>query len=179
MSQYRRSLIPGATYFFTVTLADRQSNTLLENIDLLRSSYQRVTQAYPFTTLAIAIMPDHLHAVWQLPPNDSDYSKRWSVIKAGFSKHLPANELRSQSKINKREKGIWQRRFWEHQIRDERDLQQHIDYVHYNPVKHGLVDRVQDWPYSSFHQYVQRGELPIDWAGGVSTLQFASPKSHA
>ena len=110
-----------------------------------------------------------------MPVGDAAYSKRWSAIKAGFSKHQPIvlqfiNPQRSASKIQKREKGVWQRRFWEHQIRDERDLQQHVDYIHYNPVKHGLVKRVQDWPYSSFHRYVKRGDLPIDWGTEPSLI---------
>lgn len=167
MSEYRRSLVPGGTFFFTVTLADRHSHLLVDNIDRLRNVYQRVQEKYPFETVAVCILPEHLHAIWILPPGDADYSLRWNLIKAGFSRGLPLSGSRSPSKIKHREKGLWQRRFWEHQIRNEKDLQQHVDYVHFNPVKHGLVNRVQDWQYSSFHQWVKRGVLDADWAGEV------------
>ena len=108
--------------------------------------------------------------VWTLPTDDADFSLRWSLIKAGFSRGLAASIRRSESKVVKREKGIWQRRFWEHQIRDELDLQRHVDYIHFNPVKHGHVMRVADWPYSSFHRYVERGIYPADWAGGAGDM---------
>jgi len=168
MSRYRRSKVPGGLYFFTVTLADRQSRLLVEQIGQLRAAYRTVRQAMPFETLAICILPDHLHAVWRLPAGDSDYSTRWQRIKAFFSQDLPATDPRSASKRRKGEKEIWQRRFWEHLIRDDTDLRRHVDYVHFNPVKHGLVDRVAAWRYSSFHRCVRRGELAIDWAGGVA-----------
>jgi putative transposase len=165
MSRYRRANIEGGMYFFTVTLADRRSNLLVEQIDLLRRAYRTVMHSIPVETIAICILPEHLHAVWQLPPDDSDFSKRWQHIKAGFSQALPADPWRSESKLRRGEKGIWQRRFWEHLLCDKDDLQKHIDYIHYNPVKHSLVKKVADWPYSSFHQYVRRGILPADWAG--------------
>ena len=117
----------------------------------------------PFETVAICVLPEHLHAIWTLPPGDGDFSKRWQRIKGNFSRGLPTDAKRSESKRNRREKGIWQRRFWEHQIRDERDLQRHFDYVHFNPVKHGLVSRVVDWPYSSFHRHVENGRIARDW----------------
>jgi putative transposase len=165
MSRYRRSHTPGATFFFTVTLADRGSSALTERMAALRAAYSDVARARPFQTLAICVLPDHLHAVWELPHDDADFSGRWSQIKSSFSRGSPAVMGRSASKRAKREKGIWQRRFWEHQIRDEIDLQRHIDYIHYNPVKHGLAGRVADWPYSSFHRYVSRGWLTADWGG--------------
>ena len=166
MPRYRRSLVPGGTFFFTVTLADRRSNLLTDHIGRLRASYGRVQCERPFRTLAICVLPDHLHALWELPPDDADFPLRWNLIKSGFSRGLAAPATRSSaSKIAKREKGIWQRRYWEHQIRDETDLQRHVDYIHANPMKHGLVSRVGDWPYSSFHRYVARGWLPGDWAG--------------
>ena len=130
----------------------------------MRAAYGKVQRDSPFLTIAICILPDHLHAVWQLPADDADFSSRWSKIKSGFSRVLPVT-ARTASKLAKREKGIWQRRFWEHQIRDESDLQRHVDYIHFNPVKHGLVQRVADWPYSSFHRYVRAGQLERDWAG--------------
>ena len=164
MSRYRRILVPGATYFFTVALADRNSRVLVDEIDRLREAYGGVHRELPFTTIAICVLPDHIHALWRLPEGDADYSGRWSRIKSGFSRGLPPAE-RSASKELRREKGIWQRRFWEHQIRDEVDLERHVDYIHYNPVKHGLVSRVTDWPYSSFRRYVAAGWLDADWAG--------------
>jgi putative transposase len=165
MSRYRRSLVAGGTYFFTVTLADRRSSLLVEQMDRLRTVYGRVQRTHPFETVAICVLPDHLHVVWTLPAGDADFSLRWSLIKAGFSRGLAASPLRSASKVVKREKGLWQRRFWEHQIRDDLDLQRHVDYIHFNPVKHGHVARVADWPYSSFHRYVERGIYPLGWVG--------------
>lgn len=167
MSHYRRSLVPGGTFFFTVTLADRRSHALVEHIERLREVYRRVQADHPFRTVAICVLPDHLHAIWTLPPDDADYPLRGNLIKAGFSRALPASPARSASKAARREKGIWQRRYWEHQIRDESDLERHADYIHANPVKHGLVSCVQDWVHSSFRRYVERGWLPVDWAGSV------------
>lgn len=167
MSRYRRSLVGGGTFFFTVTLDGHRSTLLVEHIERLRAVYGRVQRDYPFETVVICVLPDHLHAVWTLPTDDADFSLRWSLIKAGFSRGLSVALRRSESKVVKREKGIWQRRFWEHQIRDNLDLQRHVDYIHFNPVKHGHVARVVDWPYSSFHRYVEQGLCRLDWAGGV------------
>ncbi|MDH1264617.1 transposase [Pseudomonas sp. GD03944] len=166
MSHYRREWVPGGTYFFTVTLADRRSRLLVDEIALLRKTYVQANKRLPFTTIAICVLPDHLHAIWSLPDGDSDYSQRWALIKSQFSRALPAATSVSPSKSRKREKGIWQRRFWEHCIRDDEDLARHVDYIHYNPVKHGLVTQVRDWPYSSFHRYVERGDVSRDWGGG-------------
>ena len=165
MTQYRRARAPGGTYFFTVNLADRRSALLVQHIDVLRGAYRSVAQALPFDTLAICILPEHLHAIWRLPSGDADYSTRWQRIKAGFSRALPAAAGRSSSKRRKGEKGIWQRRFWEHQIRDDADLQRHVDYIHFNPVKHGWAEQALAWPHSSFHRYVRDGLLLPDWAG--------------
>lgn len=165
MSTYRRERIPGATYFFTLTLADRRSRLLVDEITLLRQVYVEASKRMSFKTIAICVLPDHLHTIWQLPEGDSDYSQRWALIKSQFSRGLPASPSVSVSKLRRREKGIWQRRFWEHRIRDDDDLARHVDYIHYNPVKHGLVAQVRDWPYSSFHRYVERGVLPLDWGG--------------
>ena len=163
MSHYRRSLIPGGTYFFTVTLADRSSALLVDDIDRLRAVYADAQRKLPFETIAICVLPEHLHAVWSLPAHDANYSRRWSLIKSGFSRSVQAAATRSASHAAKRDKGVWQRRFWEHQVRDDDDLQRHVDYVHFNPVKHGLVARAADWPHSSFHRYAERGWLPADW----------------
>src|SRR3989338_6492982 len=146
MSRYRRSLVAGGTFFFTVILAGRLSTALLDNIDRLR-------------------------ALYALPDGDAEFSLRWSLIKSGFSRGLAISTCRSASKAVKREKGIWQRRFWEHQIRDDLDLQRHVDYIYFNPVKHGHVARVADWPHSSFHRDVTHGIYPSDWAGGGSDMQ--------
>ncbi|MCW5576840.1 MAG: transposase [Burkholderiales bacterium] len=167
MSRYRRSLVPGGTYFFTVNLADRRSHLLVEHVDRLRTAFQTIRARRPFQTVAACVLPDHLHAIWRLPEDDADFGGRWSLVKRLFSSGLPAGDGVSPSKIVRREKGIWQRRFWEHQIRDETDLRRHVDYVHFNPVRHGWVQRVRDWPHSSFHAYVKRGTLPEDWAGGI------------
>ncbi len=166
MTQYRRTKIKGATYFFTVNCAERRGNHLLvNNIDTLRQVIRKVKQAHPFNIDAMVILPEHLHCIWTLPQDDADYGMRWGLIKAEFSRLIPADERRSKSRIKRGERGIWQRRFWEHLIRDEKDFAQHVDYIHWNPVKHDCVKRVVDWPYSSFHAYVRQGIYSSDWAG--------------
>jgi putative transposase len=170
MTRYRRAHIPGGTLFFTVTLADRSSDALVRHIELLRLSYAVVQKERPFKTIAICVLPDHLHAIWSLPPDDADFATRWNIIKGRFSRALPAATSRSPSKVARREKGIWQRRYWEHAIRNDRDLERHVDYVHFNPAKHGLVSRVEDWPHSTFHRYVAEGILPSDWGGDVKEI---------
>jgi len=170
MSRYRRANIEGGTFFFTVTLADRSSDLLVRHIDHLRQAYRAAQKLYPFETLAICILPDHVHAVWTLPPDDSNFPLRWRLIKSGFSRAVPADAARTDSKIRKREKGIWQRRYWEHAIRDDADLARHVDYIHFNPVKHGYVPRVADWPHSSFSRYVTQGRLPADWGGDMTEI---------
>src|SRR5437773_2374500 len=167
MPRYVRAKIKGSVFFFTVVLAKWPSNLLLDQIDRLRQVYRTIQQRRPFETIAVCVLPDHVHALWALPEGGADFSTRWSLIKSGFSRGLGA-EPRSASKIAKREKGIWQRRYWEHAIRDDADLARHIDYIHYNPIKHGLVSRVCDWPHSSFHRYVTHGTLPSDWVGDVT-----------
>jgi putative transposase len=173
MPNYRRAKVAGGTFFFTVALADRSSDLLVREVDRLRRTYSQVKRQRPFETVAICIMPDHLHAIWSLPEGDVDFARRWNLIKSGFSRGLPA-AVRSASQVYKREKGIWQRRYWEHAIRDETDLTRHIDYIHFNPIKHGLVSRVRDWPHSSFHRYVERGDMPADWGGDVRDMPGSS-----
>ncbi|WP_297529382.1 REP-associated tyrosine transposase [Thiohalobacter sp.] len=158
---YRRARQAGGCFFFTVVTHHRQP-LLVEHIDRLRQAFRRVIHRHPFRIDAIVVMPDHLHAMWTLPESDTDYSTRWALIKRGFSIGLPAR-ADSVSRISKREKGIWQRRFWEHRIRDQADWERHLDYIHFNPVKHGLVPSAGDWPYSSFHRLVARGWYPEDW----------------
>jgi putative transposase len=131
----------------------------------------RCSVANHLKRVAICVLPDHLHAVWQLPEGDADFPQRWSLIKSGFSRGLRIDIARSPSKIAKRERGLWQRRYWEHAIRNDNDLERHIDYIHFNPVKHGLVRRVCDWPYSSFKNYVAHGDLPPDWGGDIGELK--------
>lgn len=150
-----------------MNLLQRDSNDLFtRHIDLLRKSVSAVRKAHPFVIHGWVVSPDHLHCVIELPQQDADFATRWRLIKIGFSKGLPQNEARSPSRTRRGERGIWQRRFWEHLIRDERDFNAHMDYVHVNPVKHGLVKRVADWPYSTFHKRVAEGMYPPDWAGG-------------
>jgi putative transposase len=165
VTDYRRCRIAGGTYFFTVNLADRHRTLLTEHIGLLRDAFRAVKKAHPFDIDAMVVLPDHLHAIWTLPQGDHDFSLRWRQIKAAFSVALDKEERISRSRARKQERGIWQRRFWEHAIRDEPDFKRHVDYIHHNPVKHGYVPRVMDWPYSSFHRYVRQGILPSDWAG--------------
>jgi putative transposase len=170
MTAYRRSFIPGGCFFFTVNLADRRLRLLTENIEALRSAFREIRRRHPFAIDAMVVLPDHLHAVWTLPEGDRDFSTRWRLIKSTFSRNLGAGEPISASRAAKRERGIWQRRYWEHTIRDEDDFGRHIDYVHINPVKHGLVERVRDWQYSSFHRMVQLGIYPEDWGGDAAKL---------
>ncbi|MBR0740394.1 transposase [Bradyrhizobium liaoningense] len=167
MVLYRRNFLPGGTYFFTVTLIDRRSSLLTDNIDALRSAFRSARKERPFEIDAIVILPDHLHAVMSLPLDDANFVGRWRRIKGHFSSAL----LHAAAKIARHSSGelaLWQRRYWEHTIRDEGDFARHVDYVHFNPVKHGHVRRVGDWPHSSFHRYVRAGLLPVDWAGEVS-----------
>ena len=166
MTDYRRNRVPGGTYFFTVNLYDRRSDLLVTHVDILRESVRKIRTRTPFHIDAWVVLPNHMHCLWTLPEGDVDYSSRWQAIKMAFSRKMPAGESRSASRHGKRERGIWQRRFWEHTIRDEQDYAVHIDYIHFNPVKHGLVANVADWPYSTFHRAVAEGWYPLDWAAG-------------
>jgi putative transposase len=168
MTNYRRNFVPGGCLFFTVNLAERKSRLLTDHVDFLRAAFRHTRARYPFTVDAIVVLPDHLHSIWSLPDNDADYATRWRLIKATFSRALPAGERISPSRRRKGERGIWQRRYWEHTLRDERDYEQHVDYIHFNAVKHGWVTRVRDWPYSSFHRMVRLGVYPLDWGGDVA-----------
>ncbi|MGI0133355.1 MAG: REP-associated tyrosine transposase [Candidatus Micrarchaeaceae archaeon] len=163
MPRYVRAFVPGGTFFFTVTLLERRRRLLTERIDLLRSCFAEVKRDRPFRLDAISVMPDHMHCIWTLPPGDADFSSRWHAIKARFSRHIESDERLSARRWQKGERGIWQRRFWEHTIRDERDFERHMDYIHYNPVKHGHALKAADWPFSSFHRYVERGVYSTTW----------------
>lgn len=165
MPNYRRAWMPGGTYFFTVNLLQRQRcDSLVRHIDHLRAAVRDVRIRHPFTIHGWVVLPDHIHCILSLPPGDSNFPLRWRLIKGNFSKRLPHSERRSPSRQKRGERGIWQRRYWEHLIRDERDFNSHMDYIHINPVKHGLVPCVADWPYSTFHRLVERGVYDRDWA---------------
>lgn len=163
MSNYRRARVPGGTYFFTVNLLERRRTLLVDRVDLLRAAFQQTRRDQPFELIAMVVLPDHLHCVWRLPAGDTDNGARWRQIKCIVSRGLPATERRSRRRQAKGERGIWQRRYWEHLIREDRDLKHHVDYIHINPVKHGHVARVRDWPHSTFHRYVDEGRLAVDW----------------
>ena len=172
MSHYRRAFVPGGTFFFTVVTYRRQPWLVQPDARAaLRDAIERCRAALPFIVNAWVLMPDHLHAVWTLPPNDADYSTRWAQIKRTVSVLL-ADRKRTDwvndSKRKHRESTLWQRRFFEHTIRDDADFARCVDYAHSNPVKHGLVDRVADWPWSTFHRYVKSGAYPPDWMGNTS-----------
>lgn len=149
-----------------MTLRDRRSTLLVDRIDDLRQAFRTVKRERPFRLEATVVLPDHLHAIWTLPEGDDGYSGRWRAIKTRFTRLTGAAGI-GLTRNAKGEYDLWQRRFWEHTVRNERDLQTHVDYIHFNPVKHGCVKRVQDWPHSTFHRYVRAGLYPIDWAGGM------------
>ncbi len=168
MTEYRRLQHPGATWFFTVNLAERRGNRLLtDRVDALRAAFIDVKHKHPFKTNAAVILPDHLHCIWTLPEGDSDFSTRWGLIKTHFSRQIAKGERLSKSREKRGERGLWQRRFWEHLIRDETDYRQHVDYIHWNPVKHGWVRCVKEWPHSSFHRCVIAGVYAENWGNGV------------
>jgi putative transposase len=167
MTNYRRNFISGGSYFFTVNLADRRLRLLTEQIALLRTATRYAQVRHPFEIAAAVILPDHLHAIWNLPEGDADFALRWRLIKSAFSRGLPSGERISASRARKAERGIWQRRYWEHTLRDENDFARHFDYIHFNPVKHGHVGRVSDWPFSTFQRMVKLGVYPQDWAGDM------------
>ena len=173
MSRYRRSTVVGASYFFTALAYQRQAILCDDAVRVaLRAAIETVRTAHPFVIDAWVLLPDHLHCIWTLPEGDADFSSRWMLIKRSVSLACRANyrraELTTRSKSKHGESSLWQRRFWEHRIRDEEDFSRHADYLHFNPVKHGLVAHAGDWPYSTFHRYVREGIYPADWAGGAT-----------
>ncbi len=165
MSAYRRLSVPGGTYFFTVRLQDRASRLLVERVDLLRAAVRLCRHRWPFEIEAAVVLPDHLHMIWTLPCGDAGFSRRWRLIKATVSRHVPPPAMRSRSMAGRGEKGIWQRRFWEHLIRDEADLAAHRAYLLAAPVRAGLVARPQDWAFSSIHRDLRAGspmpQIPV------------------
>ena len=152
MPNYRRLYVPGGTYFFTANLLDRSSDLLTRRIEQLRAAYAVVQKRMPFETLAIVILPDHIHCIWRLPEGDHDFSARWRAFKSEFSRSLPRGDDAGPP-VRSGERGIWQRRFWEHAIRDDEDFNHHVTYIHFNPVKHGHVTSPDDWPYSTWHRW--------------------------
>jgi putative transposase len=177
MVRYRRNFVQGGTFFFTVTLIDRRSTLLVDQVARLRAAFRAARQERPFDIDAIVILPDHLHAIWTLPADDADFSGRWRRIKGHFSTALIGAGASPRRHANG-DLALWQRRFWEHTIRNDRDFARHVDYIHFNPVKHRLVARVRDWPHSSFHRYVREGVLPADWAGdaGEGERDYGEPE---
>jgi len=174
MSHYRRASTKGSSYFFTVVAYKRQPILCDEVIrNALRNAIEKVRVERPFVIDAWVLLPDHLHCVWTLPDGDADFSTRWMKIKRAVSlacgKEYRRLDWVTASKLKHRESTIWQRRFWEHQIRDEEDFARHVDYIHFNPVKHGHVQQLGDWPHSTFHRYVREGVYGHDWAGGVDS----------
>src|SRR6185437_446847 len=168
MVRYRRNFVAGGTFFFTATLWDRTSSALTDHIAALRAAMRETRRSQPFAIDAIVVLPEHLHIVMTLPDGDTDYPNRWRLIKRRFTDAI----LKSSAPVVRHRNGevaLWQRRFREHTIRDEKDFERHVDYIHFNPVKHGLVTRVSDWPHSSFHRYVREGLLPEDWGGDFGT----------
>ncbi len=170
MSKYRRAHIPGGTYFFTVVTYNRKPIlTDPRALDIFQYAWSATKNRFPFTTEAFCLLPDHLHCLWRLPEGDSDYSIRWREIKRlftrGYLKNIGPGGFRNASRRRSGEAAVWQRRSWEHVIRDQADFDNHVRYIHLNPVKHGLEKRIRDWPCSSFHRYVRMGLLDPDWNG--------------
>jgi len=164
MVNYRRNFLDGGTYFFTVNLHNRKKSLLTENIDNLRNAFSRTKELHPFTINAICILPEHLHALITLPENENNFSIHWQLIKRYFT-----SGFRNRDTHNAFKK-IWQDRFWEHTIVNQADYNSHVNYIHFNPVKHGHIDCVNRWPYSSFHNFVKRRVLPLDWGSGYVEL---------
>ena len=177
MVRYRRNVVPGGTFFFTVVLADRRSSTLVDEIASLRDAFRLTRRERLFAIDAIVVLPDHLHMIMTLPSDDADFSGRWRRIKSLFTRDVVRGGL-MVARNPRGEYSLWQRRFWEHTVRDESDFARHVDYIHYNPVKHGLVSCASEWPHSSFHQYGRKGVLPQDWGGvadGGADADFGEP----
>ena len=172
--QYRRAFIPGGSFFFTlVTQRRKPIFATAEAVEVLRGAFRAVRKSRPFEIDAMVVMPDHLHCIWTLPPGDADFSTRWRLIKTWFTKHCdPAlRPVPDPALKAKKEQGVWQHRYWEHLLRDETDFARHVDYIHYNPVKHGLTGLPMDWPYSSFRRYVEAGIYPPDWGMSIINLE--------
>ncbi len=185
--QYRRAKISGATYFFTVVTYNRIKILCIpDNLDLLREVFRKTLMRHPFEIDAMVVMPDHLHCIWTLPQGDSDFSMRWRLIKSYFSRKCQKpvgwveqseTQQKVPSRLKKKEQNVWQRRFWEHLIRNEQDFIRHVEYIHYNPVRHGYVTDPKDWEYSSFHRYVRDRVYDPKWGAGAE-ITFDSTVGH-
>jgi putative transposase len=172
---YRRVRIPGGTYFFTVNLLERRKTLLTDHFQLFRQSFVWTKRRWPFRIEALVVLPDHFHAVLTLPEGDSDYALRLRHIKARFSRGLAGNEWRNTVRKRRGERGIWQRRYWEHCIRDDRDLAAHIRYCYYNPVKHGHATSAKDWRFSTYHRDVRCGRFAADWSIAPTDVDGGEP----
>jgi putative transposase len=177
MSRYRRSVDSSASYFFTVVTYRRQPILCEDNVrTALRNAIDKVRINRPFAIDAWVLLPDHIHCIWTLPDGDADFSTRWMLIKREVSLACQESHRRAEwiteSKQKHRESTIWQRRFWEHKIRDDHDFTRHADYIHFNPVKHGYAPCVKEWRFSTFHRYVQEGVYPVDWGGCEDMLEL-------
>ena len=171
MPNYHRSFVEGGTYFFTLVTYNRLPILTHErSCNILHQEWIKVRERFPFETIAICLLPDHLHCIWRLPGGDANYPIRWKEIKRRFTiryvREIKPGEAPNQSRQRKHEAAVWQRRYWEHTIDDQEDLEEHLDYIHYNPIKHGYVKQAGDWPFSSFSRYVTEGIYDPDWAGG-------------
>jgi putative transposase len=177
MSDYRRYFVHGGSYFFTV-VTERRARLFSDDRarKLLGSVMRRCLARYPVDVVAIVLLPDHMHAIWTLPSGDRDYPLRWRWIKREFTRSWLAiggvEVAVGPAQRNERRRGIWQRRFWEHSIRDEDDLEAHFDNIHFNPVKHGYVNSTRDWPWSSFHRWVRSGHYPLDWGRTAAAIRL-------
>jgi len=175
MPNYRRSIIPGGTFFFTVVTFDRRPILISELSRLiLRRVWKRAQKEHPFVVDAICVLPDHLHCIWTLPEGDAAYSMRWGAIKGLFTKEYLKSGGQSgvinESRKKRGEAAVWQRRFWEHTIRDDEDFANHVDYIYYNPVKHGLVPQVKEWP--SYFKYVREGIYDVGWGNDQDNIDM-------
>ena len=171
---YRRAFTPGGSFFFTLVTHQRRPVFISgETVEVLRNAFRAVRASRPFEIDAIVVMPDHLHCIWTLPPSDADFSTRWRLVKTWFTKHCEPTQrpMPSPTQQARRAQAIWQQRYWEHRLRDEADVAHHVDYIHYNPVKHGLAASPMDWPYSSFQRHVQAGIYPANW--GQNAVEVA------
>jgi putative transposase len=179
MSNYIRTKCSGATLFFTVRLADRNSDLLVQNIARLRSSMRLTRMRYPFEITEVVVLPSVIHTIWTLPPNDADFSTRWRMLKSHFSRGLPVPANRPHATALRGDKGIWQRRFWEHHLRDQDDIDAHRHMIFSAPVQAGLVARPQDWSYSSIHRAIREGTYDPNTATGTAYLPFIPAKARS
>ncbi len=171
--RYRRAFVPGGSFFFTLVMQGRRPVfASAETVDVLCEAFRSVRSTRPFELDAMVILPDHMHCIWTLPKDDADFATRWRLVKTWFTKHCdPALRIvPDRAGAARNEQALWQHRYWEHMLRDEIDFSRHVEYIHFNPVKHGLVASAMDWPYSSFRQYVEAGVYPPDWGQGMKDI---------